>query len=324
MKVYLFGAGREGKKALSYIGGVEGFIDNNLFGQSVLGLPVFALNEIDNTEETLIVITTSKYEKDISRQLLENGFRHFVSFKKPLISTDQRLDEEGWGEIYNESMLEDVVNYVKNNKYNSWTKEMLNISRPGQKILEIGCGSGQTSLVLASKGRIDTALDYATRSLNLVRRAADRLQVQIDTQCSDACKPLPFAENSFDIIFQAGLLEHFTTKEQVSMLSSWKKYGKQMVSFVPNANSIAYHFGKKMMEKDGTWEYGKEVPLTSMIREFSAAGISVSDEYTIGFEEALTFLPQNHYLRMALEKMAERVNPLEFGQGYLLVTIGDC
>ena len=77
------------------------------------------------------------------------------------------------------------------------------------------------------------------------------------------------------------------------------------------------------MEKNGTWNYGMELPQYSLKSEFTKAGLEVIDEYTIGEKHALNFLPPKHYLRKALEKwLLENETGSNCGQGYLLVTIG--
>jgi hypothetical protein len=96
-----------------------------------------------------------------------------------------------------------------------------------------------------------------------------------------------------------------------------------MVSMVPNANCIAYREGKAIMEKNGTWEYGFEVPLYSQIDEFIAAGWEFEKEYTIGLEHALNFLNAGSSLRKELYNWIKYKNTEDnAGQGYLLVTIG--
>lgn len=60
-----------------------------------------------------------------------------------------------------------------------------------------------------------------------------------------------------------------------------------------------------------------------MIDEFITAGYSDIQEYTIGTEHALRFLPQEHYLRDVFVKLLEEgYNLDDMWQGYLLVTIG--
>ena len=142
---------------------------------------------------------------------------------------------------------------------------------------------------------------------------------------ADATQPLPFQEKEFDYIFQAGLLEHFNRDERNDLLSNWKRYGKRMVSMIPNAHSIAYRYGKLKQEKEGTWQWGLEMPQSSLREEFEQAGITNITEYSIGAEHAFSFLPKGHYLRVALERAFQEAEDIDdWGQGYLLVTTGDC
>lgn len=121
------------------------------------------------------------------------------------------------------------------------------------------------------------------------------------------------------------MLEHFETDEQIRLLRNWARYGKYMISMIPNASSIPYRVGKQLMENEGTWEYGLEIPKHSFKEEFSRAGITVEREYTIGSEWAQRFLPKRHYIRRFFAKLEkDGYNLDDLMQGYLLVTIGKC
>ncbi len=105
-----------------------------------------------------------------------------------------------------------------------------------------------------------------------------------------------------------------------------EKYCRKMVSLIPNAHSLAYRLGKYIQEQNGTWIYGLEMPQASLREEFEKAGLKNIMEYSIGQEHSLTFLPQEHYLRAALEKFFKEWDlscGTDIGQGYLLVTIGE-
>lgn len=105
------------------------------------------------------------------------------------------------------------------------------------------------------------------------------------------------------------------------MLKNWYGLSHTMVSLIPNAHSIPYRFGKYLAEKNNTWIYGLEMPQNSLREEFELAGYSEIKEYTIGLEEAFSFLPSDNYVRVAMEKMMQE-DIDNWGQGYLLVTIG--
>lgn len=235
------------------------------------------------------------------------------------------LDAEEWSQHYNIKDLDKVVNTINSGDVSVWSKELNNICLQGE-CLEIGCGTGMSSLWLAKQGKCVTALDYTQSSVELVKAAADKLGLRnINIVQCDATKELPFKEKQFDYIFQAGLLEHFETEEQIRMLKCWKRYGKYMISMIPNAASIPYRVGKKTMEDKGIWSYGLEIPKHTFIEEFLKAGIQIEREYTIGTEWAYGFLPKNHYIKKLFIKLEREGYKLdEFMQGYLLVTVGRC
>lgn len=236
------------------------------------------------------------------------------------------LDNEAWSEHYNLDGLNSVVDSIESGNVSVWSEELVKICEAPCKTLEIGCGTGASSLWLAKKGRIATALDYTKSSVDLVKAAADKLGLKnINVVQTDATKDLPFEEKQFDYIFQAGLLEHFETDEQIRLLRNWAKYGEYMISMIPNASSIPYRVGKQIMENNGTWEYGLEIPKHSFREEFTRAGITVEKEYTIGSEWAQKFLPKRHFIKKFFAKLEkDGYNLDDLMQGYLLVTIGKC
>ena len=235
------------------------------------------------------------------------------------------LDRAGWAEHYNLGSLDLLVRNIREQVFSYQTKEMLRITQRGDSVLEIGSGTGETSLCLALHGRNCTSLDFSAPCLELTRQAAKVLNCQVETVLADASMPLPFENKMFDVVFQAGLLEHFERADRIHLLRNWSIAGsKKMVSIIPNAGSLAYRVGKALMEKDGSWSYGMELPQYTLYQEFLEAGFCVTHEYTIGESHSMNFLPSSHYLRTALERWLQE-NPCEdnCGQGYLLVTIGE-
>ena len=236
------------------------------------------------------------------------------------------LNEEGWSEHYNIEKLSQVVDSVSSGNVSIWSEELVKICKDGKKCLEIGCGTGISSLWLAKNGINVTALDYTDSSVLLVEKAAEKLSLSnIRVIKADATKDLPFEEKEFDYIFQAGLLEHFETDEQIELLKNWSEYCRRMISLIPNAASIPYRVGKKIMEDSNTWRYGREIPKHSFAEEFIRAGITLEKEYTIGTEWAQTCLPKRHYINKFFDRLRKEGYDLdEYMQGYLLVTIGIC
>ncbi len=238
---------------------------------------------------------------------------------------NKALDQTEWSKHYNPKMLNEVVRRIDTGDVQVWAEELLKICPPNSKVVEIGCGTGISSLWLAKNGRRVTAIDYTEDSIELIREASRTLGINVNTVLCDARDALPFDDKEFDYLFQAGLLEHFNTDAQISLLENWSKYTKYMISMIPNSSSLPYRIGKAIMEKNETWPYGLEIPKNSMAGEFSCANITVTREYSIGTKWAYGFLPKDHYVREFFEKMSSDGFVLDdFMQGYLLVTIGRC
>lgn len=75
-----------------------------------------------------------------------------------------------------------------------------------KKILEVGAGTGRDGIKLSALGSTVYLLDYSLESLRLVRRSTEADTVTLILADARCC---PFKDNTFDIVFHQGLLEHF-------------------------------------------------------------------------------------------------------------------
>ena len=71
----------------------------------------------------------------------------------------------------------------------------------GARVLGLACGGGQQMPVFAALGATCTVLDYSEKQLESERMVAAREGYFIDIIRADMSKPLPFQDNSFDLIF---------------------------------------------------------------------------------------------------------------------------
>jgi len=72
----------------------------------------------------------------------------------------------------------------------------------GKKILGLASGGGQQMPILTALGGICTVFDYSQKQLDAEKLVAEREGYDIDIVRGDMTKPLPFADNSFDMIIQ--------------------------------------------------------------------------------------------------------------------------
>lgn len=84
----------------------------------------------------------------------------------------------------------------------------------GERVLEVGAGTGRDTVALVERGATGYVLDYTLEALRLTRRAAQESGATVHLVCADAFA-MPFREGSFDVVFHQGLLEHFRDAQPI-------------------------------------------------------------------------------------------------------------
>ncbi len=151
----------------------------------------------------------------------------------------------------------------------------------GLRVLEVGAGTGRDSADLAARGAEVWTLDYSEQSLRIlsevsVSGAGETLRIV----AGDA-RALPFRDQSFDVVFHQGLLEHFRDplvllRENQRVLGS----GGHLLVDVPQRYH-SYTLMKHALMAAGKWFAGWETEfsaeeLSSLMRE---AGFDVVGSY---------------------------------------------
>ena len=133
----------------------------------------------------------------------------------------------------------------------------------GLKVLEVGAGTGRDSIELARRGAEVYVLDFAENSLKIVEAQKFRHQLidNVHLVRGDAFVS-PFLDNSFDLVFHQGLLEHFLNplnllKENYRIL----RKGGHCLCDVPQTVHI-YTLIKHLLIKMDKWFAGWETQYT--------------------------------------------------------------
>ena len=71
----------------------------------------------------------------------------------------------------------------------------------GRKVLGLASGGGQQMPIFAALGAVCTVLDYSEKQLENERAVAQREGYDIEIVRADMTRPLPFADEAFDLIF---------------------------------------------------------------------------------------------------------------------------
>lgn len=134
-------------------------------------------------------------------------------------------------------------------------------------VLEAGCAYGLTSLLLGQQPA-RTLLDLEPKA---IERAAALFAVagQEATFTVGDIFSLPFPDDAFEVVFNAGVLEHFGFASRraalLEMLRVTKPGGVICVA-IPNHYSVPYRFAYTHLVARGRWQYPEE----ERIFDFSA------------------------------------------------------
>ena len=82
------------------------------------------------------------------------------------------------GKLYNSDKVESLVSGIRTGNVSVWSKELVRITKTDEKILEIGCGTGVTSVWLAMQRRKAVALDFSKEALACAQGVAEKCHVE--------------------------------------------------------------------------------------------------------------------------------------------------
>lgn len=234
------------------------------------------------------------------------------------------LDEGQWHDAIRAGQtVEELVKKIRSNDFPLWAKPLLEVTAPGEEILELGCGTAELSGICGVYGRKMHLLDFSEDSLVYGRELFKALELDAQFHQADILKGLPLTDGAVDWVFSSGVLEHFTDPQIIDVLKDCKRVARKgVISLVPNASAVFYRIGKLAMEDNGTWEYGRETPKKTMKPLFEAAGLGQIKEFSVGTYHTLNFWGEQH---PEIKKFLDHLSSEELqsmNMGYLLFTVG--
>lgn len=122
----------------------------------------------------------------------------------------------------------------------------------GKRVLEIGLGQGADSEQLIKRGAIYTGVDLTEESVKRVRMRFDLKGFTYDTVQQASVLSLPFANDSFDIVYSHGVLHHVPQIKQASAeIARVLKPNGELIAMLYAKRSINYLLSISLLRRLG-------------------------------------------------------------------------
>jgi ubiquinone/menaquinone biosynthesis C-methylase UbiE len=133
---------------------------------------------------------------------------------------------ETWEKVW----TKDLITSDYSLKYLEFMGEVVKDLPGGSKVLEAGCGTGQTlALFLSHHGT--TGLDISPAALELAKKTCTHPVL-------GSIFSMPFCDNSFDLVYNSGVIEHFPDPTNVDAIFEMARVAKpsgRIIIIVPNS-----------------------------------------------------------------------------------------
>lgn len=154
-----------------------------------------------------------------------------------------------WKNFYRDVNPAIVDNLLPASEWQEELADLIDKLNPGL-CMEAGCGYGVTNLLLKTPNR-RILLDIEMKPLLIARELFERQRKRAHYISCDIFA-IASASDTYDVVFNAGVLEHFVFEQRKKILSELirvTKHGGYVVLAVPNHFSAPYQFSYKYRKK---------------------------------------------------------------------------
>ncbi|NOR55566.1 MAG: methyltransferase domain-containing protein [Sulfurovum sp.] len=205
--------------------------------------------------------------------------------------------EEIWINHIKNSTVDSVINYY--NKPAIFQNELVELINQelgnNTKIIEVGCELGVTSLLLSDYFE-KTLLDLNPLAIELTEQAHVKLNKKADFIVADMFD-MPIENKQFDIVFNAGVIEHFNETERTKAFREYarilKDGGVMFIAF-PNHYSLPYRLAYKIRKLLKKWPYPDEYKIYELKNEINNSNLILEKRLILSKKSLmrwLNFLP---------------------------------
>src|SRR3989338_7538610 len=193
--------------------------------------------------------------------------------------TKKRIWEKRWKEKSKDAVKSTSLDFFAKNAFEVLDR---NISRNDEKILEVGSGTGRFCIALAQKypDKKITGIDYTKESVDLSNKGAELRHLKNVRFYKKDLFHLPYKSNSFDVVFENGVIEHFINyNDAIKEMTRVAKKGGKVIINVNNWFCFPKTVEKKILGKSYPFGYEKSFRNREVIGALADAGLKKIEVY---------------------------------------------
>lgn len=222
------------------------------------------------------------------------------------VKEDTKLTSDPWGKEVTLKYLQSFPIYWFRRNFIKKNIPLKN----GMKVLEAGSGPAHDSIIFAENGANVTAVDLSENALSNAKKNYSELDYPLNTINANIMK-LPFADNYFDLTWNAGVLEHFNDSELEKVFKEMVRVTKRdgiILVFVPNKFYFWYQMHLKCTKK-GQYEFERAYSILKLKKLFDSNKLRNIKTSGVHIHPAPRFiLPKTGIITIILQKS---FSPLE-------------
>jgi len=233
-----------------------------------------------------------------------------------------------WDKYWQETKFDDelTINNLKNSYFWQGLKKRIG-SLKNLRIIELGSGRGEMSLLMALEGADATLVDESKYALEEARKLYKKFNCRINLIQKNI---FDVKKENFDIALSFGLAEHFEDEKRTEIFKKHydliKKNGIMIVS-IPNARCFPYQIYKFLAQLFRMWKYGTEISYSKKELDEIAKNIGIKkhDIMESSFLNAFYHFLIINPLKLFGLNLKERFMDTRFlnKYGYAIIFIGE-
>lgn len=216
-------------------------------------------------------------------------------------------EQHKWDHYYRELAASTDIHAGAQIVYEEVAQALMPMRSAGGRVLEAGCGAGFQSLFLARHGWQVSLLDFSDEALSVARAVFSRYALSATFETGDITASAGQADH--DLVFNSGVLEHYSFEEQVRLLRGMALRSRNYVLIlVPNRHCHWYWIWRAQQAVAGQWPFGYEKPGSDYSPVFEAAGLNYLGRAWFAAGAIGHFLPGIQGVDASLRALLERMH----------------